>query len=79
MLYKNTKTGLTWDVTDTDKEVLAHINGDENFIKVEPEKENVLTERNTVTEIRDYAAAHDIDLGAANTKAEMLAVINGAD
>ena len=37
------------------------------------------TDKNTVTEIRDYAAAHAIDLGTANTKAEMLAVINGAD
>ena len=37
------------------------------------------TDKNTVTEIRDYAAAHAIALGTANTKAEMLAVINGAD
>jgi hypothetical protein len=36
------------------------------------------TERNTVTEIDDFAAEHGIDLGEANTKAEKVAVIDQA-
>lgn len=37
------------------------------------------TDADTVSAIKDYAAEKGIDLTGAKTKAEMLAVINGAD
>lgn len=67
---------VTLPVADADRLIAAHGGGlyEEPKQAVDPGKPREL-ESMTVAELKDYAAKHDIDLGDATKKADIIAAI----
>ncbi|RAP29150.1 hypothetical protein C2W64_04097 [Brevibacillus laterosporus] len=56
-----------------------HLKGIEELVKITEEDEPKTLNKMTLAELKEYAIQHDIDLGEATKKDDILAVIQGVE